>query len=79
MPLVKGTKKESAISRLKLRALADEINDARNGIVHRGEFRNEKAATKTIETTRRFVQGLVRLYKPHFTLHDQTESPTSDD
>jgi hypothetical protein len=61
MPLVKGTKKESAISRLKLRALADEINDARNGIVHRGEFRNEKAATKTIETTRRFVQGLVRL------------------
>jgi hypothetical protein len=58
---VKGTKKEAAISKLKLKALADEINDDRNAIVHRGEFRNQKAATKTIETTRRFVEGLVRL------------------
>jgi hypothetical protein len=77
VPLVKGTKRESAVRKLK--ALADEINEARNCIVHRGEFRNEKAATKTIETTRRFVEGLVRHYKPQFTLEDQSESPTSDD
>jgi hypothetical protein len=79
IPLVKGTKKEAAISRLKLKALADEINNDRNAIVHRGEFRKKTAATKTIETARRFVQGLVRLYAPHFTLKDQTESPTSED
>jgi len=67
-PLVKATAKEAAVS--KLTSLVDVINEDRNAIVHRGEFRDEQEATKTIETTRRFVQGLVRLYEPGFTLPD---------
>src|SRR5258708_3246738 len=76
-PLVKGSKRATAISKLK--SLADEINAARNGIIHRGEFSNEDEAEKAIETSRRYIEGLLRLYEPHFTLLDRTERPTSDD
>lgn len=75
LPLVRGSKKESAISKLK--SLADEINDTRNGVVHRGEFRNEQEATKAIKTTRHFIERLIHLYEPSFSLRDQGNKPTS--
>jgi ribosomal protein S6 len=76
-PLVKGSKRATAISKLK--SLAYEINDTRNAIVHRGEFSDEDEAKAAIQASRRFIEGLVRLYTPLFTLRDQKESPTSDD
>jgi hypothetical protein len=75
-PLVKGTGKESAVSGLK--SLVKEINEARNDIIHRGEFSDKEPATKMIETARRFVEGLVCLYEPGFKLQDQTKRPTDE-
>jgi hypothetical protein len=68
-PLTEGTKKEKMIGKLK--AVAREINNTRNAVVHRGEFRHENEATEAIARTRRFVEGLVRLYEPTFKLHDK--------
>jgi hypothetical protein len=64
-PLVKGSKRATAISKLKW--LAEEINAARNGIIHRGEFSHKDEAEKAIETSHRYIEGLLRLYEPHFT------------
>jgi hypothetical protein len=69
VPLTEGTKKEKTVTKLK--AVAREINDTRNAVVHRGEFRDEDQATKTIARTRRFVEGLVRLYDHTFKLRDK--------
>lgn len=65
-PLTHGTKRAKAVAQLK--SLASEINGTRNAIVHRGEFRDEDEATEAIGKTRRFIEGLVRLYEPPFKL-----------
>jgi hypothetical protein len=74
LPLVKGTDRERAICDLK--TPVDDINRHRNDIVHRGEFSNEAEATRMIGQTRKFIEGLVRLYDPNFTLRDQEKRPT---
>jgi hypothetical protein len=75
VPLTKGTRKAKAIATLK--SVADEINSARNAIVHRGEFRKQDEATEKIEKTRFFIENLVHLYDPSFKLRDKKEEPTS--
>jgi len=68
-PLTKGTKRGKRISKLK--AVAAKINDTRNDVVHRGEFRDEDEATEIIVATKKFVEGLVRIYEPQFALRDK--------
>lgn len=75
VPLTSGTKKAKTI--VKLRSFASKINETRDAIIHRGEFRGESEATGTIKTARHFIENLVGLYEPGFTLHDKTTPPTS--
>lgn len=72
VPLTKKTNKAKTIAKLK--GLASKINDTRNAVVHRGEFRNEDQASETIVKTKRFIEGLVGLYEPTFKLHEKKVS-----
>ena len=72
VPLTKKTNKAKTIATLK--GLASKINDTRNAVVHRGEFRNEDQASETIAKTKRFIEGLVGLYEPTFRLHEKKVS-----
>jgi hypothetical protein len=74
LPLVKGTDGERTVCGLNV--LVDDINHHRNDIVHRGEFSNESQATRMIEQIRKFIERLVRLYEPNFSLRDQDKRPT---
>lgn len=68
LPLVFGTPKYAAVTALKKQA--ETINSRRNKIVHSGEFSNADEANSLITTCKAFVEGIVRLYKPTFTLRD---------
>ncbi len=75
-PLVDGTPKAKTMEKLK--AMSGEINKTRNAVVHRGEFRDEDEATKTIKMTKYFIEKLIWLYEPSFKLRDKTEDPTAE-
>jgi len=64
IPMFVGEKEHQTLKRLG--RVAQEINKGRNAIVHGGEFSNEDEARAAIETTRVFIEELVRLYKPLF-------------
>ena len=68
IPMCRGmaATKERELQALKARA--DRINKERNAIVHRGEFRNEAESQTTMTDAKTFVEGLIRLYQPGFTL-----------
>jgi hypothetical protein len=70
LPLSEGTGKRSTIRKIK--ELSTRINAKRNAIAHRGEFCGEKAGKTVIEDARVFIESLVQLYKPSFSLKDQT-------
>jgi hypothetical protein len=70
LPVVTEAKKKKALRQLV--AFATEVNEHRNSIVHRGEFRNEDKATELIAKAEKFVLGLVRIYKPSFKLPKET-------
>ncbi len=76
VPLTNGTRKGQRIRKLK--SVAEEINRTRNAIVHRGEFRDEDEAVKTIQHARDFIENLVHLYDPAFKLRDKKEPPTAE-
>jgi hypothetical protein len=69
IPLVTGTERAPMLAQIK--ALAEVVNDDRNKIVHRGEFRGAEEPRATIESARQFIEGLVRLYKPKFRLKER--------
>jgi hypothetical protein len=71
LPLFVGREEHSSFRKLK--AQAESINRARNDIVHRGTFCNDKEAHEIIRDAKRFVETLVRLYEPGFKLVE-TES-----
>lgn len=62
MPLLQRGSKHATVD--QLRELAQEINDRRNDIAHRGAFCSEETATDLIEKCHTFVNGLVGLYEP---------------
>jgi hypothetical protein len=72
IPLHTEGKHAKTVKALKASALA--INSKRNAIAHQGKFSNEKDAKAAIKQTREFVQSLVRLYEPKFSLIDQEEA-----
>lgn len=76
VPLTKGTSKAKTIAKLK--TTAENINGQRNSIVHSGEFRDEDKAIEAIEQTRHFIETVIHLYDPSFTLRDKREDPTAE-
>lgn len=66
LPLLSGREHYAAVNGLC--SLARTINDARNGIVHRGEFCSEEETTALIADCKAFVHGIVQLYEPDFHL-----------
>lgn len=69
MPLIGAGLGKDA--RSKLRSLAKTVNDDRNKIVHRGEFRGAAESRVTIEAAREFIESLVRLYKSKYRLKEK--------
>lgn len=70
LPLLRGDSNLKAVK--SLCKIARDINDQRNGIVHRGEFCSEEEATKIIGECRDFVLGLINIYEPEFSLNDKS-------
>jgi len=69
MPLIgAGLSKEAST---RLRTLAKTVNDDRNKIVHRGEFRGAAESQANIEAAREFIESLVRLYKSRYRLKEK--------
>jgi len=66
LPLGEQEKEDNKFKGLS--KIAKSINEKRNSIVHRGEFCNEKEATKLIDDTKRFIETIVKLYEPTFEL-----------
>lgn len=69
LPLHQRKNKHKVIQKLK--GIAEEINRERNAIVHQGQFRNSTDAAAVIKHSREFIETLVRLYEPGFTLKDK--------
>jgi uncharacterized membrane protein len=57
--------------RSHMRSLARSVNDDRNKIVHRGEFRSAAASRQIIEHAREFIETLVRRYKSKYQLKEK--------
>lgn len=69
--LTEGEKNHKTIKKLK--SVSEQINKKRNAIAHQGEFCNEKEAKAAIKQSRDFIETLVRLYEPDFTLVDKKQ------
>lgn len=66
LPMLTGQDKHESIK--KICNSAKVINDKRNGIVHRGEFCDEKEATELIDKSKIFILTLVEPYEKNFSL-----------
>lgn len=66
VPLHAGS--ASAITIRALKAVAEEINSNRNEIVHSGHFMNQEEANGHLANAKRFVETLVGIYHPQFSL-----------
>lgn len=73
LPLLRGNKNLKAVR--SLCKIACDINERRNGIVHRGEFCSEELATKIIMECRGFVLGIVHIYESDFDLNNNSSIP----
>jgi hypothetical protein len=51
--------------------LAEAINTRRNKLVHQGDFMDEDDSAELIELARQFIEKLVVIYHPNFTLTDR--------
>lgn len=69
LPLFLGRKEHASLK--KLRRMAESINRVRNEIVHQGIFCNSKEARVAIIHAQSFIEALVRLHHPHFTLKEK--------
>lgn len=67
--LVKNTPKYEPVKGWQ--PLANEINEKRNGIVHRGEFCTERQSDTLIQHCETFVHGIVQLYQDDFKLKER--------
>ena len=68
VPITEGTERHKRIVGLKDIGLS--VNNVRNAVAHRGEFCSEKEAQVAIQKSREFVEGIVQLYEPGFTLSE---------
>lgn len=71
LPLTEGTKAHKTLSGVKKNA--EQINRKRNAVAHQGEFCNVGESQEVIESARKFIETLVKLYEPGFKLKDQKD------
>ncbi|MHB1331722.1 MAG: hypothetical protein ACYCY1_03935 [Sulfuriferula sp.] len=64
--LTVGEKYHKAV--IKLKKLSDRVNKIRNAVAHQGEFCSEAEAKEAIQTSKDFIEGLVQIYEPGFSL-----------
>ena len=69
LPLSDGKKQHKIFSKIKKDA--EDVNRKRNAIAHQGEFCNIGESKETIEKARKFIEAVVRIYKPRFRLKDK--------
>jgi len=67
LPLLRGDRNLKAVK--SLGKIARDINEHRNGIVHRGEFCSEERSAKIINECEKFVLGIINIYDPDFSLN----------
>lgn len=70
LPLTQGKKTQKTLSSVKKNA--EEVNRKRNAVAHQGEFCNAGESQEVIESARKFIHAVVRIYEPNFTLKDKS-------
>ena len=65
-----GEKTHKILSSVKKNA--EEVNRKRNAVAHQGEFCNAGESQEVIESARKFIHAVVRIYEPTFTLKDKS-------
>ncbi len=66
IPICNNTEKERCFKSINEKVR--DINDQRNGIVHRGEFKRKRTSKRVINEAREVIQIMVRLYDSEFSL-----------
>jgi hypothetical protein len=66
--LTEGEKHHKIVTKLK--KLSDSVNKIRNAVAHQGEFCNETEAKEAIRQSKEFIEGLVQIYEPGFSLKE---------
>jgi hypothetical protein len=51
---------------------AERVNKKRNAVAHQGEFCNVGESQQAIESARKFIEAVVGIYEPGFTLKDKS-------
>src|SRR5271154_2040481 len=69
LPISEGSKRHKIFSALKKDA--EEINRKRNAIAHQGEFCNVGESQEVIKKARHFIETVLKIYYPDFTLKDK--------
>ena len=70
LPMTEGKKGNKILSGIKKDA--ERVNKKRNVIAHQGEFCNVNESKEAIESARKFIEAVVRIYEPGFTLKAQS-------
>jgi hypothetical protein len=69
IPMTEGSKHHNTLTEVKKRA--ERINKKRNAVAHQGEFCNIDESKEIINDARHFIETVVKLYEPGFTLKDK--------
>ncbi|MGB6875536.1 MAG: hypothetical protein WBD87_05830 [Candidatus Acidiferrales bacterium] len=70
LPLSEGRKAHKVFAKIKKNA--EEVNKKRNAVAHQGEFCSIGESKETIEKARVFIESVVGIYEPGFTLKDKS-------
>ena len=66
IPITKGTDKEKFFKDIQKQVV--DINDQRNGVAHRGEFKIKKTSTRIIAEAHEIIEKLVQQYDKGFAI-----------
>jgi phosphoribosyl 1,2-cyclic phosphodiesterase len=69
IPMTAHKKYHKTVSGLK--ELSAKLNKKRNAVAHQGEFCNPNEAEVAIQQAKEFIETLVRVYEPEFSLKDK--------
>ncbi|WP_198263021.1 hypothetical protein [sulfur-oxidizing endosymbiont of Gigantopelta aegis] len=66
IPITKGTKREKFFKEIQKQVV--DINDQRNGVAHRGEFKIKKTSSRIISEAHEIIEKLVQQYDKSFSI-----------
>ena len=66
IPITKGTEKEKFFTEIQKEIV--DINNQRNGVAHRGEFKIKKTSSRIISEAHEIIEKLVQQYDKTFSL-----------